>query len=190
MSDYAGHLEKGERLIWSGRPIKSAFLFHGIATSMFGVVWTSFMVFIFWMINSFGGDFFSIMADVPDIVMWMILLFFVVGIGMMFGPIIMAVLRYRNTLYTITDMRLIVQSGAIGMDTRFIDLDKIQEVYVRIGIADKFFGTGSLFVVSSGFMFMGIHTLRYPGLRGLKEPYMVQEMLQEAIRNRRYAINA
>ena len=78
----------------------------------------------------------------------------------------------------ITDQRLITQTGVIGLDTRFIDLDKIQEVHVNVGFIDKIFGTGTLIVVTAGFVFRG---LTYPAIAALGEPYAVQKLLHESM---------
>ncbi len=64
------------------------------------------------------------------------------------------------------------------MDTRFIDLNKIQEVHVNVSFIDKIFGTGTLIVATAGFVFKG---LAYPAIIALREPYAVQKVLQEAM---------
>ena len=108
---------------------------------------------------------------------------------MIFGPIIWSFLAYKNTEYLISDQRLITQTGAIGIDTRFVDLEKIQEVYVRIGVFDRLFGTGSIMASTAGQVYIGMpqgsgwggaYGIR-PSLSALKEPYEVQKLLQEAI---------
>ena len=116
-----------------------------------------------------------------------------IGIGIAFGPFLFQLLRYRNTEYMITDKRIITQTGAIGLDTRFVDFEKVQEVYVQIGVIDKLFGTGSLYAMTagfSGFVPRGGYGYGYgyggfagnrPSLAALKEPYEVQKLLQEAI---------
>ncbi len=50
----------------------------------------------------------------------------------------------------ITNQRVIIRSGAIGKNTRFVDLDKIQEPHVKVGLVDKWFGTGSIMVLTAG----------------------------------------
>ena len=93
-------------------------------------------------------------------------------------------MRYRNTEYMITNQRLITQTGAVGLDTRFVDLDKVQEVYVKVGLMDKMFGTGSVIVVTAGFVPVAPTrqgVLVRPSLEALREPYEVQKILQEAI---------
>jgi uncharacterized membrane protein YdbT with pleckstrin-like domain len=95
----------------------------------------------------------------------------------------------------ITDQRVITQTGAIGLDTRFVEFDKIQEVYVQVGFIDKMFGAGTLYVATAGFTgfvpagrygYGGAQDLR-PSLAALKEPYEVQKLLQEAIEKARIA---
>jgi hypothetical protein len=89
----------------------------------------------------------------------------------------------------ITNKRVISQSGAIGLDTRFVDLEKIQEVYVKIGFVDKFSNTGSIYAVTAGQSFMGMrqswgsagHIMIRPSISSIPEPYKVQKILEEAI---------
>jgi uncharacterized membrane protein YdbT with pleckstrin-like domain len=91
-------------------------------------------------------------------------------------------MRYNNTEYMITDRRIITQTGAIGLDTRFVNLDKIQEVYVQVGLTDKMFGTGTLYATTAGHVYVDTAG-RYarPSLAALKNPYEVQKLLQDAL---------
>jgi uncharacterized membrane protein YdbT with pleckstrin-like domain len=95
-------------------------------------------------------------------------------------------MRYGNTEYMITDQRIITQTGAIGRDTRFVDLERIQEVYVKVGLIDKKFGTGTVLAVTAGWVPIdtGGPSTR-PSLSSLREPYEVQRILQEAVKNAR-----
>jgi len=169
LPELSKHLEKNERVIWSGKPAKAPFLVGGLVVSAFGLIWLSFSVFAMSMAVS-SGD--------PGFVTLFLSLFVLIGFGLTFGPPITQVLRYRNTKYVITDQRLITQTGAIGLDTRFIDLNKIQEVHVNVSFIDKIFGTGTLIVVTAGLVFKG---LTCPAIIALKEPYAVQKLLQEAM---------
>ncbi len=118
------------------------------------------------------------------------LIFLIVPVLLIFGPFIWSFLAYKNTEYLLSDKRLITQTGAIGLDTRFVDLDRIQEVYVRVGVLDRLFGTGSIMASTAGQTFFGMpqgsgwggaYGMR-PSLAALKEPYEVQKLLEEAIR--------
>lgn len=78
------------------------------------------------------------------------------------------------------------QTGAIWIDTRFVELNKIQEVYVAVGWLDKLYGTGSIVAVTAGFVPVGASSpyipLLRPALKAVSHPYEVQKLLQEAIR--------
>ena len=169
MSELSKHLKKDEKLIWSGKPAKAPFIVGGLVVSAFGLLWLSFSIFAMSMAVSSG--------DLGFVTLFL-LLFVLIGFGLTLGPPITMIFRYRNTKYVITDQRLITQTGAIGLDTRFIELDKIQEVHVNVSFIDKIFGTGTLIVVTAGFVFRG---LTYPAIIALREPYAVQKLLQEAM---------
>jgi uncharacterized membrane protein YdbT with pleckstrin-like domain len=120
---------------------------------------------------------------------------FIIGliVGLILIPPIWQLLRRRKTEYLITDQRVIIQSGAIGKDTRFIDLDKIQETQVKVGFIDRRFGTGSILILTAGQVAMGNiggDTVSWefgplpkvtPGISVIREPYDVQKLLQEVI---------
>jgi uncharacterized membrane protein YdbT with pleckstrin-like domain len=171
-----------EKVLWSGKPVRKAFILPGLISIPVGIIFLGFA--IFWMGTAAS-------AGAPDEFSLFGLLFVLIGIGIAFGPFLFQLLRYRNTEYMITDKRIITQTGAIGLDTRFVDFEKVQEVYVQIGVIDKLFGTGSLYAMTagfSGFVPRGGYGYGYggfagnrPSLAALKEPYEVQKLLQEAI---------
>jgi len=169
-----------EEVLWRGKPVKKAFILPGLASIPFGLIFLAFSIFWMWGATSAGAPAFFTLFGLPFILM---------GFAITFGPSIWQLMRYRNTEYMITNKRIIIQTGAIGLDTRFIEFEKIQEVYVQIGIIDKLFNTGTLypmtagfsgFVPSTGYEYGGRHGYR-PSLAALKEPYGVQKLLQEAI---------
>jgi len=166
-------LGSGEYALWNAKPVLMPFIFSSFATVPFGLLFMGFA--IFWMcMASQGGGYFWLFG-MP---------FLLIGFAVSFGGAITQLVAYRNTIYIITDKRIIIQSGAIGLDTKFIELDKIQEVYVNIGFIDKIFGTGSLYVVTSGNAFFnsrGRSSYMRPSLAALREPYEVHRVLQEAI---------
>jgi uncharacterized membrane protein YdbT with pleckstrin-like domain len=172
-------LNANETAMWYGRPQRGPFVLPGLISVPFGAIFLAFSVFWFWATNH---------AMAPSFLSLIGVLLVAAGIAIMIGPTTLQLLRYQNTYYMITDKRLIIQTGAIGEDTRFVDFDKIQETYVRISVFDKIFGTGTLYAntaSSAGFYpssygGAGINALR-PSLAAINEPYKVQKLLQEAI---------
>jgi len=164
-------LRANEKVLWSGKPVKMPFILPGLGAIPFGLIFMGFSIFWMMMASQGGGSF------------WLFgLIFFFIGFGVSFGAPIRQLVAYRNTEYLITDQRLITQTGAIGLDTRYLDLDKIQEVYVQVGLIDKMFRTGTIFAVTAGQVYVGSGgPFMRPSLAALKEPYEVQNILQEAI---------
>jgi len=123
----------------------------------------------------------------PPVPWFVPVIFFLIGLVPLGDPIYL-LMACKNTEYMITDQRVITQTGAIGLDTRFIDFDKIQEVYVEVGFIDKMLGTGSVHAVTAGYVYVGRGgASMLPTLAALKEPYAVQKLLQEAIEKARTA---
>ena len=82
---------------------------------------------------------------------------------------------------------MITQTGAIGVDTRYLDLDKIQEVYAKVGFVDKIFGTRTIFASTASYVNVGRGgAITRPSLAALKELYKVQNILQETIAKARH----
>lgn len=170
-------LRADEKVMWSGKPVKMPFILPGLAAIPFGLIFIGFSIFWMMMASQAGGSF------------WLFgLIFFFAGFGVSFGAPTRQLLAYRNTEYLITDQRVITQTGAIGLDTRYLDLDKIQEVYIQVGFIDRMFGTGTIFAVTAGQVYVsrGGSFMR-PSLAALKEPYEVQNILQEAIAKARHS---
>jgi len=166
-------LRPNEKILWRGKPVLTPFLLpQTFATIPIGLVFIIVSLFGFYLPLSSGGA--------PLEFMLFSLVFVVLGFVFAFGQPIARLLAYRNTECVITDHRLITQTGAIGLDTRFVDLEKIQEVYVNIIVIDKLFGTGSIFAVTAGQVYVGAQGGR-PYLASLKDPYEVQKLLQGAI---------
>ncbi len=182
-------LNQNEKILWNGKPELKAFVLPALGSVPFGLFFLGFSIFFLFGVASAGApSFFTLFS----------LLFVLFGAGLTFGPSLWQLLRYRNTEYVITDKRIVTQTGAVGLDTRFVDFEKIQEVYVKIGIFDRLFGTGSVYVMTAGsnsynpsmgsygYGFGAMYGFR-PNLSALKDPYEVQKLLQDAVDRSRTA---
>ena len=182
MSKLEESLNADEKVLWRGKPVRKAFILPGLVAVPIGLIFVGFAIFWMWSTASMGAPGFFSLFGLP---------FVLIGFGVTLGPFLLQLLRYRNTEYVITDKRIITQTGAIGLDTRFVAFDKVQEVFVQIGVLDRLFGTGSVYAMTagfSGFSPRGGYGYGYggfagnrPSLSALKEPYKVQKLLQEAI---------
>ncbi|MEM2106006.1 MAG: PH domain-containing protein [Candidatus Bathyarchaeia archaeon] len=172
------HLQPDEKVLWSGRPVLMPFLLSGlVVVPVMAVMWMIFTVLFIMFVLSSGDMLFPLLFFSS---------FFLIGLFVIMIPLFIEYLRYGNTEYMITDQRIITQTGAIGIDTRFVELNKIQEVYVTVGWLDKIYGTGSIIAVTAGYVPVGApspyNPIARPAFKAIRNPYEVQKLLQEAIR--------
>ena len=78
---------------------------------------------------------------------------------------------------------------SFNMDTMFFNLEKIQEVYVKLGFADRISKTGSIYVTTTGQTFVGPSWLsgssmfNQPTISSIESPYKVLKLLEQAIQD-------
>ncbi len=80
---------------------------------------------------------FKIIALLPFALVLLLLVSGIVGV----------VIQSRKLYYAATDRRLIIQHGIIGLDYRSFEYTKIDDLYVKVGLFDKIFKTGSISLV-------------------------------------------
>jgi uncharacterized membrane protein YdbT with pleckstrin-like domain len=157
---FLGRLRLGEKILWRGKPELAPFLIpHSLVTLPFGL---PFMGFTF-------------VAAKDGVPFLFLLPFFLAGFFISFGNLITGFISHRNTEYVITDQRIMVQTGAFRVDSRILNLDRIQEVSVNVGLFDARCGTGTVYIQASEGPFLGTR------LRSLKDSHQVEELISEAV---------
>jgi hypothetical protein len=90
--------------------------------------------------------------------------------------------KYPHTEYMITNQRLILKTGISGNDVWFTELDKTKESIVKIGFADKIWGTGSLYPITKEYPCEPRNYLYTEGgMNRLKKVYNTAEQKYEEI---------
>jgi len=172
-------LRGDEQLLWWGRPVFKSFILH--LGSMWGFFFAGSLLIAGIMAAS------SILPPMPIGMLYgfsaVLTIQATIGLLMFIGPIIRNVIAYNNTFYLITNRRILIQTGAIGIDTRIIEFDKIQEIYVTMDFIDKIFGTGSIKISTAA----GWPEHAYmPTLTALRNPHKVHNILQSAMEERNH----
>lgn len=115
-------LEKSEKVMWEGKPKYSAYMFSSL---IFVII---ILAILLWFLRSFT--------------------FVLIAVFLLTLFIILTHLSYKVKHYAITNKRIVIQSGIIGRDFKFVDYDKMQNVSVDVGLIDKIFSTGTIKVFS------------------------------------------
>lgn len=150
MSKYDNNLSNGEinvndiiieneNIIWQGKPKKSAFIINKALTMLpFALIWLLFDGFFIVAIISSGDT----------NALWFIIPFF--GLHMMpvwiwLGNIITANKKWQNTHYIVTDKRILIISGFIGMNYITLYYKDIKNVYLNVSAIDKLLKVGDIY---------------------------------------------
>ena len=171
-------LNSNERVVWSGRPnfilflIKKTLLLFLLVALFFGLSYLS---------TKISGEHVST-KELKQITGfyyqgWVGLFIFVIYF-------IYNVLLYKNLYYFLTDKRIIIQKGIIGVDFDLVDFEMISNLEVRVGLLDYIFGfgkTGSIFLHSPGrFKTIGRNTYEKPYIiYSILQPYEIFKLIKK-----------
>lgn len=93
--------------------------------------------------------------------------------------VVIALMRIRSTLYTVTNQRVVIESGIAEKTVEDIDLRYIDETHFRQRIVERMLGIGNVTIVSSD------KVAPQFVLRGVSDP----RALRELIRARSYEVS-
>lgn len=137
-------LVSDESIIWNGKPKKSAYIINKVITMLpIALIWLIFdSTFIISFISL--GNFMEML--------WFIIPFFalhLMPVWIWLGNILTAKKNWENTEYYVTNKRIIIVSGFIGMNYQTIFYKDINNVHLRIGIIDKLLKVGDIYFDTS-----------------------------------------
>lgn len=118
--DLYDHLDTGEKLLWTGKP-KTGVVFRKMDIFMipFSILWCGFAIFWFVTALTMGAPFFFALFGVP---------FILIGLMMVFGRFIVDAKQRENTVYAITDNRVIIKSGIFSKKVQSLNIKTLSNV--------------------------------------------------------------
>ena len=140
-------LSVNEKVLWRGKPARKAFLLRSLGGIPFGVIFLA--IFSIWVTGA------PLMVDLPIELALMLAGW---GFGVIVVPPIWQLENLQNTDYIITDRRLIIQTWALSRKMWSARFSEVKEIGVKVGLADRLFGTGTVYPVTSSYPFA-------PGMR-------------------------
>ena len=166
-------LAAGEAILWRGKPKKSAFIASRSLTLM--------PIAVVWLILDLG--FISNMFGVGGMNYFLIPFFalHLMPVWIWLGSTLTAGKRWKNTMYYVTNRRIIIQSGFLAVDEKSLFYKDMANAQLRIGLMDKLFGTGSI-LLDNGYY--DYHRRRnYPGtkLEHLEDAQSAYNRIQKTI---------
>lgn len=112
------HLDTRENLLWSGQPKKGIiFRTSDIFLIPFSIFWCGFS--IFWIVMAFKASAFFALFGIP---------FVTVGLILVFGRFFIDAKQRENTIYGLTDERIIIKSGIISKTVKSLNIRTLSDI--------------------------------------------------------------
>ena len=161
-------LGSDETLLLKQKPKKSAFIFNSIVKF--------FPIAFIWLL--IDGGFIvglAVTGSVPKM-MWLFLVPFftlhMIPVWIFVANCVRAGKSWKNIEYAFTDKRIIIKSGAIAVNVVNVYYADIKGVNMRIGIFDKMFKVGDIYISSEG---------QSQVLYDLEKPYFILNRVQKIV---------
>ena len=128
----------GEQVLWSAKPKKNAFIINKVIGMMpVALIWLAFDSF-------FIAGFLSASDNMPLFIIPFMLLH-LMPVWIWLGNVLTANRRWKNTVYYVTDRRILIQTGFVDQELKTIYYKDIRNVNLRIGLIDRLLGVGDLY---------------------------------------------
>ena len=171
-------LEKDEQIIWSEKPNKKRFywsiFFSYLFSSFFAGMWVPLM-FVGMAIEK-EATWTSVWIALGAFLGFIVL---AISISMLIGDAI-----YKKTFYAISNKRILIRTGFIGVDYKMMELKLMGATSVKVGLLDKILkqDTGIVRFGSPSAQMMGANgvssTYRFAGVT---KPYEVSKLVRKAV---------
>ncbi len=172
-------LTEDETILVRLKPDRKTYVLESIFKGLpLALVWLGFDAFFIFMIITqnvaahIGGWFIAFM-----------ILFFgihLIPVWLFVYNLIKKLAGYKNLEYVFTDKRIIIRSGVIGVDFKFIYYEEIQSVLVKVGVFDRLFKVGDLYIKTESQT--GI-------IEDIKAPYQYSTKIQKIAQDIKTDIN-
>ncbi len=150
-SELGEHLEREEKLLWTGKP-KTGIIFRAADIFMipFSLLWLGFA--IVWTIMAAQGAGIFALFGVP---------FLIIGFIFAFGRFIIDAKQRGNTIYGLTENRIIIKSGVFSKNIKSLNIRTINHIELN----EKGDGTGTILIEPKNpFMIWGSGMNWWPGM--------------------------
>lgn len=159
-------LFEGEIVLWQGVPDKFCFVWRSVGKLLpFAIIWLL-----------FDGFFIGVTVSTGDLgeMWWFLLIFFalhLMPVWLFVGQLIKRLAEHKNVIYAVTDKRVILRNGVIGLDFENLNYTDISNVHANVSVIERIRKVGSVFITTSSGAVMC--------LTAIPEPYKVYKMLNK-----------
>lgn len=167
-------LVEGETLIWSAKPNRLAF-----SVSKF---FCFLPVVLIWIVLFLQDD--IGVLEVYDNIFEFFLDNFMLGfpIWLWLGNVLTINRKWKNTVYYVTDKRIIISSGFFNVNYKTIYYKDIKNISLKVGFLDQLFGVGDILFDLGSYVDSGNETRRVTcSFTEINNPYEIYPKLQKIV---------
>ena len=141
-------LMKDEKVLWRDKPNAKSYVWASVVKMLpIALIWLVFDgVFIFFISTGMSR------GQIPIGFLGFIIPFFLLHLAPVWiwaFKIIKAKREVKNLEYAITDKRIIIRSGVVGIDFKFLNYTEIDSINIKVGLIDKIFKVGDIYINAS-----------------------------------------
>lgn len=166
-------LEEGENILLRLKPDHKDYVLEAIFKGLpFVLLWAAIDTFIIVMMATTGA-----FQQIGGFFVFAVIAFFalhLMPVWLYVAGIIKRVHGYKNIEYVLTDKRIIVRSGIIGIDFKIIYYSEIQSIDVKVGLWDRLFKVGDVIIKTASQTAM---------LEDIQKPYQYATKIQKVVQD-------
>lgn len=141
-------LMKDEKVLWRGKPNPKSYVWAAVVKMLpIAILWLGVDGFFIFFISRL-----MIRGQMPLGFLGFIIPFFLLHltpVWIWLFNVLKARREVKNLEYAVTDRRVIIRSGIIGIDFKFVNYTEIDSVNIKVGLIDKIFKVGDIYINSS-----------------------------------------
>ena len=165
----------GENVLVELHPDKKTFIAESILKGLpLALIWGGVDFFIIYMMITTGA-FGDAGGEMSGFIVPFLILFFalhLIPVWAYVANVVKKVVGYKNITYVLTDKRIIIRSGIIGIDFKIFHYYEINSIDVKVGILDRIFKVGDLYIKSDS---------QSAVIEDIKAPYAYSSKIQKII---------
>ncbi len=163
----------GEQILWQGKPKKNAFILNKVLTMLpIAIIWLGFDSMIFGAFSSAGS-----MGGI----LLLFLIFHLMPVWIWLYNALTAAKKWENTMYYVTDRRIIIQTGFLDAELQSVYYKEIRDVNLRIGLIDKLLGVGDIYFDLGTYYHNGKTRVNRRSFLDIAQPHQVYTRVQKII---------
>ena len=162
-------LQEGEEILWQGTPYKKAFVLEPFLRFMpIALFWLAIDVVM--IVVMFKFVFAQNFENPMKYIMIPFFILHLMPVWIWVGSLIKKSLEHKNVEYVVTNRRIVIRRGIIGIDFLSLFYSDVEGVTVRVSFLDRLFKVGDLYIVAKQTKAM---------ISDIKDPYSVYQLIQK-----------